>query len=49
MDSIIYTSESGFTKKYAELLSQKLGLPAYELKAIRSAPAKDGDDVVYLG
>ncbi|NLA77108.1 MAG: hypothetical protein GX851_04665 [Clostridiales bacterium] len=49
MDAIIYTSESGFTKKYAEILKEKTGLDAYELKDIRSSPVKQGSSVVYLG
>ena len=29
MKAIIYTSNTGFTRKYAQMLSEKLSLPAY--------------------
>ena len=45
--AIIYTSNTGFTKKYAELLGQKTGLPAYPLKD--SAAVEKGAEVIYLG
>lgn len=31
MDAIVYTSNTGSTKRYAELLSQMIGLPAFAL------------------
>lgn len=31
MDAIVYTSNTGSTKRYAELLSQMTGLPAFAL------------------
>lgn len=49
MNAIIYTSETGFTKKYAELLSKETGLPAYELKNLKNAEVQEGDSVIYLG
>lgn len=45
-DAIVYTSESGFTKKYAELLSKKTELPAYELN---NAGVSEGAEVIYMG
>ena len=46
--AIVYTSNTGYTKKYAELLSQKTGLPLYDLEqAARSLPA--GAEILYLG
>ena len=48
MKAIIYLSGTGFTKRYAEMLSQKTGLPCYDLKtAQKSVPA--GEEVFYLG
>lgn len=49
MDAIVFTSESGFTKKYAGMLSQKTGLSAYDLNNIKDADIKKGADVIYLG
>lgn len=31
MDAIVYTSNTGSTKRYAELLSQMIGLSAFAL------------------
>ena len=45
MKAIIYTTNTGTTQKYAELLGEKLSLPVYDMK---SAPALDGG-VVYMG
>ena len=48
MNAIIYTSNTGSTACYAQLLSQKTGLPAYDLvEAKRAVPA--GSEVLYLG
>lgn len=45
MDAIVYTSNTGHTREYAQLLSGALRLPAYELG---SEPAK-GSTIIYLG
>lgn len=48
MKAIVYTSEAGHTKKYAELLGEKTDLPVYELKsALKELPR--GTEIVYLG
>lgn len=48
MDAIVYTSNTGSTARYAQLLSEKTGLPAYPLdEAQRSLPANA--EVIYLG
>ena len=46
--AIIYTSQTGFTRKYARLLAQETGLMAYELG---KAPGKiqSDDPVIYMG
>lgn len=46
-DAIVYTSNTGYTAEYANLLGKKAGLPVYDLAA-REKPAK-GTNVIYLG
>lgn len=46
--SIIYTSNTGHTKEYAELLSKQLNIPAYSLNDKKSLPDKN-TAIVYLG
>lgn len=46
--AIIYTSNSGYTKEYADLLAEKTGLPVFSSKiAKKKVPA--GTKVIYLG
>lgn len=46
--AVVYTSETGHTKRYAELAGKKTGLPVYELKtAVKEFP--EGSDIVYMG
>ena len=46
--AIVYTSNTGHTRQYAEMLGQKLQLPALALdKAITQLPEKSC--VLYLG
>lgn len=48
MKAIIYTSNTGGTERYARLLAEQTGLPAYSLTEAKEAvPA--GEDVLYLG
>lgn len=48
MKAIVYTSNTGTTKRYAELLSQETKLPAYSLSEAKQAvPA--GTEIFYLG
>ncbi len=44
---IVYSSNTGHTAQYASLLSQELGIPAYELS--KAPAATRGMDAVYLG
>lgn len=46
-DAIVYTSNTGYTAEYANLLGKKTGLPVYDLAA-REKPAK-GTNIIYLG
>lgn len=45
--AIVYTSATGFTAKYAALLSQQTGLPAYGLREPEAPPS--GSTVLFLG
>lgn len=44
--AIVYSSNTGHTRRYAELLGEKTGLPVYDIHD--KAPAK-GTPVVYMG
>lgn len=46
MNAIVYTSNTGFTEKYAHLLGERTGLPVYAMK--EGKPDKDAE-VIYLG
>ncbi len=48
MKAIIFTSNTGYTRKYAQILSQKVGFPAYELSQSK-ALLSELDEVVYMG
>ena len=48
MKAIIYESNAGSTKKYAEMLAEKLGVPAYSLKQAKKQLQK-GEKAVFLG
>ena len=46
ISAIVYTSNTGFTKKYAELLGERTGLPVRPLRSI-GLPKKS--EIIYLG
>ena len=48
MDAIIYTTNTGSTERYAKLLAQETGLPAYSLADAKDA-VPEGTEVIYLG
>ena len=48
MKAIVYESNTGFTQKYACMLSEKTGLPVYLLENAKSELQK-GDEVFFLG
>ena len=48
MDAIVYVSNTGFTQKYARLLSEETGLPFYELTVAKKQLAKKSN-IVFLG
>ena len=48
MRAIVYTSRTGFTKRYAELLSEATGVPAWSAKeAAKQVPAHS--EIFYMG
>ena len=47
-NSIVYTSNTGFTRQYAMILGEKTGLPVYSLEEARKTLAP-GNTIVYLG
>ena len=48
MKAIVFTSNTGTTEKYARLLADKTGLPAYSSEQARRELA-DGSEIIYLG
>lgn len=48
MTAIVYTSNTGFTKEYAQMLGEKTGLPVYDIKSAKKE-IKKGSDIIYLG
>ena len=47
-NAIVYTSNTGYTKQYANLLGQKTGLPVYALSEAKAKLAQ-GSHILYLG
>ena len=48
MKAVIYESNTGFTKRYAEMLAEKFNLPVFSLKEAGKSLEK-GAEVVFLG
>ena len=48
MKAIVYTSQTGFTQRYARMLSEKTGVPAWSLAEAKKQ-LRQGDDVFYMG
>lgn len=48
MKAIIYESNTGFTERYAKLLSSKLDIPAYTIAQGKKAVEK-GAEVIFMG
>ena len=46
--SIVYKSNTGHTKQYAEMLGDSLKVPVFELKEAKSK-LKKNDEIVFLG
>lgn len=47
MDAIVFTSNTGNTEKYANLLSEAIGIPALPLKKAKGL--KNGSEIIYMG
>lgn len=48
ISAIVYTSNTGYTKQYAELLGEKTGLPVYDFEQEKGKLHHDSS-VIYLG
>ena len=48
MKAVVYTSNTGFTKEYAEMLKNKLRLPLYELD-VATKELEKGTEIIYMG
>lgn len=48
MKAIVYESNTGFTERYAKILSEKTGVPAYSLSQAKKQVEK-GEEIVFLG
>ena len=46
---VVYQSETGFTKKYAEWIAEELGCEAVPFKKVNETKLKDYDKVIYGG
>ena len=46
--AIVYTSNTGFTKQYAEMLGEEINVPVYEFKESKQKLNKS-DEIVYMG
>ena len=46
--AIVYKSNTGYTKQYAEMLGESLKVPVYNLKEAKSK-LKKNDEIVFLG
>ncbi len=48
MKAVIYTSNTGFTRKYAQLLSEQLHIPAYNAGlGEKKKSLSKGDEIIY--
>lgn len=48
VSAIVYTSNTGYTEQYANILADKTGLPVYNVENVKKDLA-EGSDVIYLG
>lgn len=48
IQSVVYTSNTGYTAQYAELLGEKTGLPVFPLEQAKKN-LSPGDEILYLG
>ncbi|MBQ9947413.1 MAG: flavodoxin domain-containing protein [Oscillospiraceae bacterium] len=48
MKAIVYESNTGFTERYAKILSKKIGVPAYTLSEAKKSVQK-GEEIIFMG
>ena len=48
MKAIVYTSNTGFTARYAQMLGEKTGLPVYTVKEAKRS-LRRGAEIIYMG
>ena len=48
MKAIVYTSHTGHTQRYAQLLAERTGVPAYSMKEAREK-LRPKDEIFYMG
>ena len=48
IEAIIYTSNTGYTARYAQLLGRETGLPVHSLGAVGNS-VRRGAEIIYLG
>lgn len=48
MKAIVYTSQTGHTRRYAQMLAEKIGLSAYSAQEAKSCLQR-GDEIFFLG
>lgn len=48
ISAILYATNTGFTKQYAEMLAQETGLPAYNIRN-SIPPSLNGQAVIFMG
>lgn len=46
ISAILYTSNTGYAKRYAMMIGEKTGLPVYDLA---NCPVKKGAQIIYIG
>lgn len=46
--AIVFTSETGHTERYAKMLSEKLGIPHYNINEAKKS-LKSGTPIIYMG
>ena len=48
MKAIVYTSQTGHTQRYAQMLAERTGVPAYSLKEAGKS-LRRGEEIFYMG
>ena len=47
MKAIVYTSQTGHTQRYAQMLAERTGVPAYSLKEAGKS-LRRGEEIFYI-